>query len=64
MAGGLAEVAVHPSGAEAPLRCRARAVTVSGPDFRYRADNRIRGPVEARTWTAEGEAWRLVLPRA
>ncbi|MBH1934601.1 diacylglycerol kinase [Streptomyces sp. AV19] len=63
MAGGLADVAVHPAGAEAPLRCRARAVTVSGPDFRYRADNRIRGPVEVRTWTAEGEAWRLVLPR-
>ncbi|WP_372408533.1 diacylglycerol kinase [Streptomyces luteireticuli] len=63
MAGGLADVAVHPSGAEIPLRRRARAVTVSGPGFRYRADNRIRGPVEARTWTAEGEAWRLVLPR-
>ncbi|KNB49248.1 hypothetical protein [Streptomyces caatingaensis] len=63
LAGGLADVAVHPQGAETPLRCRARAVTVSGPDFRYRADNRIRGPVGMRTWTAQGDAWRLTLPR-
>lgn len=59
---GLAEVLVHPQGAEDPLRCRARTVTVSGPDFRYRADNRTRGPVSARTWTAVPEAWRLTLP--
>ncbi|MFI0737814.1 diacylglycerol kinase [Streptomyces sp. NPDC021100] len=61
-AGGLAEVSVHPQGAVAPLRCRARTVTLSGPDFRYRADERLRGPVGERTWTALGEAWRLVLP--
>ncbi|MBZ4318004.1 diacylglycerol kinase [Streptomyces huiliensis] len=61
-AGGLAEVSVHPQGDGAPLRCRARSVTLSGPDFRYRADERLRGPVGERTWTALGEAWRLVLP--
>ncbi|WP_171168428.1 diacylglycerol kinase [Streptomyces sp. I05A-00742] len=60
--GGLAEVAVHPQGEGPPLRCRARTVTVSGPDFRYRADERLRGPVRERTWTALEEAWRLMLP--
>ncbi|CAM5525067.1 hypothetical protein SALBM135S_04972 [Streptomyces alboniger] len=50
-AGGLAQVEVRPSsvGAEAaPLRVRARTVTVSGADFRYRADA---GGGEARTVT-------------
>ncbi|MFI1970099.1 diacylglycerol kinase [Streptomyces cinnamoneus] len=60
---GLAEVAVQHRTGDEPVRARARAVTVSGPDFRYRADNRIRGPVRARTWTALPEAWRLTLPR-
>ncbi|GGP71501.1 diacylglycerol kinase [Streptomyces abikoensis] len=63
-AGGLAEVVVHTGGpADAPLRVLARTVTVSGPDFRYRADNRVRGPVRTRTWTAVGDAWGLTLPR-
>ncbi|MEV5508967.1 diacylglycerol kinase [Streptomyces orinoci] len=61
---GLAEVEVHPLGVEDPLRCRARSVTVSGPGFRYRADNHARGPVRVRTWTAVPEGWRLVLPGA
>ncbi|MHA7961612.1 diacylglycerol kinase [Streptomyces sp. L500] len=63
-AGGLAEVVVHTGGpADAPLRVLAHTVTVSGPDFRYRADNRVRGPVRTRTWTAVGDAWGLTLPR-
>ncbi|MEU1307604.1 diacylglycerol kinase [Streptomyces cinnamoneus] len=61
---GAAEVVVHEHAAPEPVRTRARTVTVSGPDFRYRADNRVRGPVRARTWTAVADAWRLTLPRA
>ncbi|MBU3871762.1 hypothetical protein KN815_49300, partial [Streptomyces sp. 4503] len=60
--GGLAEVVVHPHAADGPLRTRARAVTVSGPDFRYHADALIRGPVRSRTWTVLAEAWSLMLP--
>ncbi|GAA0476827.1 hypothetical protein ABZ951_32615 [Streptomyces sp. NPDC046215] len=60
---GFAEVVVHPHGAEAPLRARAYRVTVSGPDFRYRADNVLTGPVRTRTWTVREGAWRLILPR-
>nr|WP_221462821.1 diacylglycerol kinase [Streptomyces olivoverticillatus] len=60
---GLAEVVVHQRACDHPVRARAHTVTVSGPDFRYRADNRIRGPVRVRTWTALPEAWRLTLPR-
>ncbi|WP_447042059.1 diacylglycerol kinase family protein [Streptomyces sp. DSM 118878] len=64
--GGLAQVEVRPSsvGAEAaPLRVRARTVTVSGADFRYRADAVVTGPVRTRTWTVRPEAWGLTLPR-
>ncbi|MFI7308967.1 hypothetical protein [Streptomyces hygroscopicus] len=60
--GGLAEVVVHPHAADGPLRTRARAVTVSGQDFRYHADALIRGPVRSRTWTVLAEAWSLMLP--
>ncbi|MFJ1997095.1 hypothetical protein [Streptomyces asiaticus] len=60
--GGLAEIVVHPHAAGGPLRTRARAVTVSGPDFRYHADALIRGPVRSRTWTVLAEAWSLMLP--
>ncbi|MBI0297663.1 hypothetical protein JBE04_25165 [Streptomyces sp. PRKS01-29] len=60
--GGLAEVVVHPHAAGGPLRTRARAVTVSGPDFRYHADALIHGPVRSRTWTVLAEAWTLMLP--
>ena len=60
---GLAAVTVRPRVAENPVRARARSVTVSGPDFRYRADALVGGPVRARTWTALPAAWRLTLPR-
>lgn len=59
---GLAEVVVHAPGAETPVRARARAVTVSGPDFRYRADTLVGGPVRTRTWTVLADAWSLLLP--
>ncbi|MFD2008103.1 diacylglycerol kinase [Streptomyces narbonensis] len=59
---GTAEVTVHPS--DAPARHEtARMLTVSGPDFRYRADGRVTGPVRRRTWTARAGAWGLMLPR-
>ncbi|MFF1378451.1 diacylglycerol kinase family protein [Streptomyces sp. NPDC058308] len=64
--GGLAQVEVRPTsvGAEAaPLRVRAGTVTVSGPDFRYRADAVVAGPVRTRTWTVHPLAWGLTLPR-
>ncbi|MFD9069995.1 diacylglycerol kinase [Streptomyces lasiicapitis] len=63
--GGLARVEVHPAsvGAEiAPVRARARSVTVSGPDFRYRADAVVTGPVRTRTWQVRPQAWGLTLP--
>lgn len=59
---GLAEVVVHWQEAEPPVRARARAVTVSGADFRYRADVVVGGPVRTRTWTVHPDAWRLTLP--
>ncbi|MES4906262.1 MULTISPECIES: hypothetical protein [unclassified Streptomyces] len=61
--GGLAEVVIHPRAGAGPVRARARAITVSGPDFRYRADTLTRGPVRTRTWTVLTEAWHLMLPR-
>ncbi|MEV5980668.1 diacylglycerol kinase family protein [Streptomyces sp. NPDC052114] len=64
--GGMAQVEIRPSsvGAEAtPLRVRARTVTVSGADFRYRADAVVAGPVRTRTWTVRPGAWSLTLPR-
>ncbi|MFG2498525.1 diacylglycerol kinase family protein [Streptomyces sp. NPDC048441] len=66
VAGGFAEVEVRPSsvGAAAEaLRVRARTVTVSGADFRYRADAVIGGPVRTRTWSVRANAWGLMLPR-
>ncbi|MFF9482669.1 hypothetical protein [Streptomyces sp. NPDC014733] len=60
---GLAEVVVDRPGGDRPLRARARAVTVSGPDFRYRADAVVGGPVRTRTWTVQPGAWWLTLPR-
>ncbi|AJF65934.1 diacylglycerol kinase [Streptomyces vietnamensis] len=59
--GGTAEVTVHPSSAPA-RHATARTVTVSGPDFRYRADGRLTGPVRRRTWTVRAGAWGLTLP--
>jgi hypothetical protein len=64
-ASGLAEVEVRPVsvGAEAsPLCARGRSVTVSGADFRYRADAVVAGPVRTRTWVVREGAWGLTLP--
>ncbi|MEU3610623.1 diacylglycerol kinase [Streptomyces sp. NPDC035033] len=61
--GGTAEVAVHPAAAGAPLLRAAGVLTVSGPDFRYRADGRVTGPVRRRTWTVRADGWALTLPR-
>jgi len=64
VAGG-AEVVVRPLsvGAEAaPLRAVGHRVTVSGADFRYRADAVVGGPVRTRTWTVREGAWGLTLP--
>ncbi|MFR0358482.1 diacylglycerol kinase family protein [Streptomyces sediminimaris] len=62
---GLAEVEVRPVsvGAEAaPLCAKGRTVSVSGADFRYRADAGVRGPVRRRTWTVLEGAWGLTVP--
>ncbi|WP_078621776.1 diacylglycerol kinase [Streptomyces sp. NRRL S-244] len=60
--GGLAEVTVRLAGGPS-LRVRAASVTVSGSDFRYRADALVAGPVRRRTWTLRPGAWSLTLPR-
>ncbi|MCX5377467.1 diacylglycerol kinase [Streptomyces sp. NBC_00091] len=59
---GPAEVVVRLSGAP-PLTQPAEVVTVSGADFRYRADHALAGPVRRRTWTRHAAAWALTLPR-
>ncbi|MFB7940313.1 diacylglycerol kinase [Streptomyces sp. NPDC127049] len=62
--GGTAEVTVHPAATSGPPRRAAAGVlTVSGPDFRYRADGRVAGPVRRRTWTVHADGWGLTLPR-
>ncbi|AYC39692.1 diacylglycerol kinase [Streptomyces griseorubiginosus] len=63
--GGLASVEVRPAsvGAEAsPLLASGKTVTVTGADFRYRADAGVAGPVRRRTWTVREGAVGLVLP--
>jgi hypothetical protein len=60
---GLAEVLVRRTQGAGPVRAQARSITVSGRDFRYRADSAITGPVRTRTWTVEPSAWRLTVPR-
>ncbi|WP_314221881.1 diacylglycerol kinase family protein [Streptomyces zaehneri] len=45
-----------------PLEARGRTVTVSGADFRYRADAAVAGPVRVRTWTVREGALGLMLP--
>ncbi|WP_338896958.1 diacylglycerol kinase family protein [Streptomyces sp. TG1A-60] len=62
---GGADVEVRPVsvGAEAtPLHAVGHRVTVSGADFRYRADSLVAGPVRTRTWTVRERAWGLTLP--
>ncbi|MCX4763760.1 diacylglycerol kinase [Streptomyces sp. NBC_01275] len=62
---GTALVEVRPlsMGAEAPpLTALGRTVTVSGADFRYRADAQVAGPVRRRTWTVREGALGLMLP--
>ncbi|MEU9301280.1 diacylglycerol kinase [Streptomyces sp. NPDC048269] len=62
--GGLAEVVVRTgAGAGTEVTARAKTVTVSGADFRYRADAAVTGPVRRRTWTLHPAAWTLTLPR-
>lgn len=62
--GGLADVVVRQRASDTSVRVRAHTVTVSGPDFRYRADALVGGPVRARTWTALESGWWLTLPRS
>ncbi|WP_432059373.1 diacylglycerol kinase [Streptomyces sp. S1] len=59
---GTAEVTVHPPSSP-PHHTTAHTLTVSGPDFHYRADGRLSGPVRRRTWTVREGAWGLRLPR-
>ncbi|MFE9456226.1 diacylglycerol kinase [Streptomyces californicus] len=59
--GGLADVVVRTASGE-DVTVEAEAVTVSGADFRYRADIRTAGPVRTRTWTVRPGAWALMLP--
>ncbi|MBW5485294.1 diacylglycerol kinase [Streptomyces bambusae] len=61
---GLAEVVVRGAFDGPPRLARARAVTVTGPDFRYHADHAVAGPVRRRTWTLRPGAWQLTVPRS
>jgi hypothetical protein len=54
--------AVSVGAAASPLRLLGHKVTVSGADFRYRADSVVSGPVRTRTWTVRESAWGLTLP--
>lgn len=62
--GGRADVVVRFSAPAEPMRASALSVTVSGADFRYRADARVTGPVRTRTWTLRPGAWGLTVPAA
>ncbi|MEU3047344.1 diacylglycerol kinase [Streptomyces sp. NPDC006984] len=59
---GRARVVVRRPAVSEPVRAEALTVTVSGPDFRYRADAHVTGPVRTRTWTLRPGAWGLTLP--
>lgn len=61
--GGLADVVIDMMSGER-VAVEAKAVTVSGADFRYRADILVAGPVRTRTWTVRAGAWGLMLPVA
>lgn len=60
--GGLAEVTIRPPEGPA-VRTRAKTITITGPDFRYRADAAMTGPVRRRTWTLHPSAWSLTVPK-
>lgn len=60
--GGAGGVGGADVSADRVVRVRAATVTVSGPDFRYRADAAVTGPVRRRTWTLHPAAWGLTLP--
>ncbi|MFD8965730.1 diacylglycerol kinase [Streptomyces sp. NPDC059568] len=60
--GGRAEVVIRAYGSPETVTASALSVTVSGADFRYRADARVTGPVRTRTWTLRPGAWELILP--
>ncbi|MFF6775447.1 diacylglycerol kinase [Streptomyces sp. NPDC012637] len=59
---GVLSVTLVPAGAP-PVHTTARTLTVAGPDFRYRADTTVSGPVRRRTWTVRAGAWGLTVPR-
>ncbi|MFD9032519.1 diacylglycerol kinase [Streptomyces sp. NPDC059567] len=59
---GVADITIQPPSAP-PIHTGARTLTVSGPDFRYRADTVVSGPVRRRTWTVREGAWGLTLPK-
>ncbi|WP_329065487.1 diacylglycerol kinase [Streptomyces sp. NBC_01429] len=59
---GRAEVVIRRCASAEPVTASALSVTVSGADFRYRADARVTGPVRTRTWTLRPGAWGLMLP--
>lgn len=60
--GGRAEVVIRTRSSAEPITASALSVTVSGADFRYRADAAVTGPVRTRTWTLRAGAWGLTLP--
>ncbi|MGW8356101.1 diacylglycerol kinase [Streptomyces wedmorensis] len=60
--GGSAALTLAPAGAP-PVHATAQTLTVTGPDFRYRADTMVSGPVRRREWTVRAGAWGLTLPR-
>ncbi|MEU8758646.1 diacylglycerol kinase [Streptomyces sp. NPDC048659] len=60
--GGAAALTLAPAAAP-PLHATAQTLTVTGPDFRYRADATVSGPVRRREWRVRAGAWALTLPR-
>ncbi|MFF9196679.1 diacylglycerol kinase [Streptomyces sp. NPDC014779] len=62
LAGTLA-LTLRPPTTDPPRTTTARTLTVAGPDFRYRADTTVTGPVRRRTWTVRASAWGLTVPR-